>query len=703
LVVAIVLTGACARVWPVTQIPATPRVPSAAPASVAPPHRTPPPPDLARPEGLRSPQLALQSIVGRPDIYQRFLSHMAFLPGGRLLTGGGDGSLRMWLFDEARLLRDQAPRPDEKGYSVHGWAVSPDGKLVAILMDPGNLGVLEVESGELVLQVTKRYGLQGIAFSGPRTLLVLEADPKTAEGQVRAIDAGTGQTIGTVAAADAVAFAPSWDGSRVAIAGRRWIRVVPGSLTGDPIWTEEGIQICEDDDSLPDAQVSWFLNHRCSPTLLWTGDGRRLVEVAGTVITVLDAANGRGVWQTGRTDLDKAILRASLSVDGKLAIGGESWACLLPAFGRVLEGSGERLLACNNLPEAWGQTFSPDGRLFVSARRGQLQVFDAETVEPVLVEGAHSGPIRLLAPGPDGKRLLSAGDDGSVRLWDEAREVRRWRLNTTTLAFAPEGDRFLVTHTRPREWPGDALFIDVTTGRDLLTIPSASRVALSPDGTALARIDAHGGLCLLDSRTGAQRWCQKAGAINAVGALAFLPGRRGVVVPDGKDRLRVWSFATGKPTRSFGESYTHVFLPVGDEPTSAVVEARGQRGGVMQSLAPGAALPPWKPSLPPPVAVSPDGRFLLAHAHDRTVGTIYVVRLRDGVIVDSLDACPWDDIFLSAAWSSDGARMYAGSWRGRIYEYDFDRAAAESAASFVPPHAEQLDTCHAHWEVGGFY
>jgi hypothetical protein len=99
--------------------------------------------------------------------------------------------------------------------------------------------------------------------------------------------------------------------------------------------------------------------------------------------------------------------------------------------------------------------------------------------------------------------------------------------------------------------------------------------------------------------------------------------------------------------------------------------------------------------------VSPDGKYLLAHTGDRTFGIIQVVRLRDGVVIDSLDPCLWDEIFTSPVWSSDGARIYAGSWRGLIYEYDFDRAAAESAAAFVPADREQLNLCHTRWEVGG--
>jgi WD40 repeat protein len=169
------------------------------------------------------------------------------------------------------------------------------------------------------------------------------------------------------------------------------------------------------------------------------------------------------------------------------------------------------------------------------------------------------------------------------------------------------------------------------------------------------------------------------------------------VVADHNYQLRVWSFANGKPIRSFGESFTNVFLPIGDKPTTAVVEQRGSSKGVLQSLVPGADGPTMKATFPAPVAVSPDGKYLLAHWRDLSFGIIYVVRLRDGAVIDSLDPCLSDEIFTSSTWSSDGRRIYAGSWRGQIYEFDFNQVAAGSAAAFVPANQEQLDLCHARW------
>jgi len=72
-------------------------------------------------------------------------------------------------------------------------------------------------------------------------------------------------------------------------------------------------------------------------------------------------------------------------------------------------------------------------------------------------------------------------------------------------------------------------------------------------------------------------------------------------------------------------------------------------------------------------------------------------------------AVPVDVVALRAAWGQPAAEalyrrlLHAGSWRGLIYEYDFDRAAAESATAFVPPDREQLNLCHARWETGGFW
>jgi WD40 repeat protein len=286
-----------------------------------------------------------------------------------------------------------------------------------------------------------------------------------------------------------------------------------------------------------------------APTVHFSPDSRvlavRAVEDASTRIVRWDARTGRRLGVRTLPGVAPALLGFAGSGELLVTTGGEgdttvihdavtlrplrrfgvsgpvaalSPAARLVAFGA--RGGSIRLLDLDTgaLRTARGRhegpvvalRFDPGGERLVSAGRdGRLIVWDAEratALESLAARGI--GPIRDLAVARDGSTAYSAGRDGTVIAWDLA-GARRWerpfgaaraRRLPRSLGVTADGSRFVVV-----EAGGSVELVDSgtlrMTGRIRPRRGPASGAALAPDGATLAVTTQAGELEFWDART----------------------------------------------------------------------------------------------------------------------------------------------------------------------------------------------------------
>ena len=88
--------------------------------------------------------------------------------------------------------------------------------------------------------------------------------------------------------------------------------------------------------------------------------------------------------------------------------------------------------------------WSPNGRSLAVASAEGIAFFEADTLRPLAALHGHEGPVKNLAVDANGARLVSAGADTTVRLWNlraggACTILRGHRDSVEAVAFSPDG------------------------------------------------------------------------------------------------------------------------------------------------------------------------------------------------------------------------------------------------------------------------
>jgi WD40 repeat protein len=356
---------------------------------------------------------------------------LAVAPGGERFAASGDGNRTiLWDTETGERVRSFRGHSD----SVYGAAIDDDGRFLVTCGDDKTIRVWNFAEGESRHRLTNHTGAVYTAAFAPKSTRFATCGD---DHSIRVWDAESGEQLWSASLSNTV-YVVAWspDGTRIAATcsdnhiyvleaneGKEVFKIkVPAGYHWPVAFSPDGASLYSGGSG-----VVWRWDAATGKQLFPNPDEKPLI---GSVANFVISPDGETIYLCGQDaqlhvwsvaqqrrvavwPMEKAIVSLDISPDGKKLLAGDD------ANAHIIDATTGKPIATIKCGEGFSAARFVDNarRVVTTSSEAMAQLWDAATAQQIGTLSGHLKAIDSIAMAPDGDRIATSSDDGTVRVW----------------------------------------------------------------------------------------------------------------------------------------------------------------------------------------------------------------------------------------------------------------------------------------------